>query len=202
MFHKVLIANRGAIACRVIRTLKKLGIKSVAVYSDADRHSLHVSQADEAVNIGPAPANQSYLSVEAVLAAAKSTGAEAIHPGYGFLSERPDFADACQQAGIAFIGPTGDQMRTFALKHTARQVASSLGLPLLPGTGLLTNIAEANEEAERIGYPLMLKSTAGGGGIGIRLCRNSSELTSAFETVQSLGQNNFGDSGAFLERFI
>ncbi len=202
MFSKVLIANRGAIACRIIRTLRALGIASVAVYSDADRHSLHVAQADEAVRIGPAPAAQSYLSVEAVLQAARETGAEAIHPGYGFLSERPEFAEACAQAGIVFIGPTGAQMRAFALKHTARETAASLGLPLLPGTGLLSSLEEAREAAQRIGYPVMLKSTAGGGGIGIRLCESDAELAAAFEAVQRLGANNFGDAGAFLERYI
>ena len=129
MFRKVLIANRGAIACRVIRTLKSLGIGSVAVYSDADRYSLHVAEADEAVRIGPAPAAQSYLSVDAILAAARATGAEAIHPGYGFLSENADFADACEAAGVAFIGPTGAQMRAFALKHAARAMARELGVP-------------------------------------------------------------------------
>ena len=127
----------------------RLGVGSVAVYSDADRHSLHVAQADEAVRIGPAPAAQSYLSVEAVLQAARDTGAEAIHPGYGFLSERPEFAEACEQAGIAFIGPTSEQMRAFALKHTARAMAESLGLPLLPGTGLLQSLEDAHEAAQQ-----------------------------------------------------
>ena len=202
MFRKVLIANRGAIACRIERTLRRLGIGSVAVYSDADRHSRHVAEADERVRIGPAPAAQSYLSVEAVLQAARDTGAEAIHPGYGFLSERPEFAEACEQAGITFIGPTSAQMRAFALKHTARAMAADLGLPLLPGTGLLGSLEEAQEAARQIGYPVMLKSTAGGGGIGIRLCHGAADLDAAFEAVQRLGANNFGDSGAFLERFI
>src|SRR5579883_3209107 len=124
MFNKVLIANRGAIACRIIRTLRRLGVRSIAVYSEADRHSLHVRQADEAVCIGPAPAGQSYLSLEAILRAARDTGAQAIHPGYGFLSERPEFAQACEEAGIVFIGPTADQMRAFALKHAARSMAA------------------------------------------------------------------------------
>ena len=202
MFCKVLIANRGAIAYRIERTLRKLGVGSVAVFSDADRHSLHVAQADEAVRIGPAPAAQSYLSVEAVLQAARDTGAEAIHPGYGFLSERPEFAEACEQAGIVFIGPTSVQMRAFALKHTARAMAESLGLPMLPGTGLLSSLEDARAAAQTIGYPVMLKSTAGGGGIGIRLCESPADLDAAFEAVQRLGANNFGDSGAFLERFI
>jgi urea carboxylase len=202
MFKRVLIANRGAIACRIIRTLRKLGIRSVAVYSEADRHSLHVSEADEAVCIGPSPAAESYLSIEAILAAARQASAEAIHPGYGFLSEKPEFAEACERAGLVFIGPTPAQMRAFALKHTAREMAASLNVPLLPGTGLLHSILEAEQAASRIGYPLMLKSTAGGGGIGIRLCQSPDDLHSAFEAVQRLGANNFGNGGAFLERFI
>jgi urea carboxylase len=202
MFKTVLVANRGAIACRIIRTLRKLGIRSVAVYSEADRHSMHVSLADESVCIGPPQAAQSYLSIDAILSAATQTSTDAIHPGYGFLSEKPEFAEACERAGVAFIGPTSAQMRAFALKHTAREMAAGLNVPLLPGTGLLRSIAEAEEAASRIGYPLMLKSTAGGGGIGIRLCQSSADLHAAFETVQRLGANNFGDSGAFLERFI
>ena len=202
MFRKVLIANRGAIACRIIRTLRTLGIGSVAVYSDADRHSLHVAQADEAVRIGPAPAAQSYLSIDAILQAARETGAEAIHPGYGFLSERPEFAEACEAAGIEFIGPTGAQMRAFALKHAARAMAEGLGVPLLPGTGLLGGLPDARAAAQEIGYPLMLKSTAGGGGIGIRLCQSPEDLDEAWEAVQRQGASNFGDGGAFLERFI
>ena len=202
MFSKVLIANRGAIACRIIRTLRTLGIGSVAVYSEADRHSLHVAQADEAVQIGPAAAAQSYLSIDAILKAARETGAEAIHPGYGFLSENAEFADACEAAGIEFIGPTGRQMRAFALKHAARQMAESLQVPLLPGTGLLADLEEAREAAEVIGYPVMLKSTAGGGGIGIRLCLNAEDLDAAWDAVARQGAANFGDGGAFLERFI
>ena len=202
MFRKVLIANRGAIACRIIRTLRTLGIGSVAVYSDADRHSLHVSQADEAVRIGPAPAAQSYLSIEAILQAARQTEAEAIHPGYGFLSENPEFADACEAAQVEFIGPTGAQMRAFALKHAARATAERLGVPLLPGTGLLRSLKDAQEAAQSIGYPLMLKSTAGGGGIGIRLCSSPEELDDAWDAVQRQGVASFGDGGAFLERFI
>ncbi len=202
MFRKVLVANRGAIACRVLRTLKTLGVRSVAVYSDADRFSQHVAQADEAVRIGPATAAQSYLSIDAILAAARQTGAEAIHPGYGFLSENPDFADACDAAGVAFLGPTGDQMRAFAYKHSARAAAERLGVPLLPGTGLLASPEEARDAAGRIGYPVMLKSTAGGGGIGIRLCRKPEELAEAWAAVVRQGQSAFGDGGAFLERFI
>ena len=141
MYSKVLIANRGAIACRIIRTLDRLGIRSVAVYSEADRHSMHVAQAGEAVLIGPPPAAQSYLDIGRILEAAKFTGAEAIHPGYGFLSENADFAEACEAAGIAFIGPTPTQMRQFGLKHSAREIAQANGVPLLPGTKLLANAA-------------------------------------------------------------
>ena len=202
MFRKVLIANRGAIACRIERTLRKLGVGSVAVYSDADRHSLHVAQADEAVRIGPAPAAQSYLSVEAVLQAARDTGAEAIHPGYGFLSERPEFAEACEQAGIVFIGPTSEQMRAFALKHTARAMAEVWACPCCRARACCKAWKTPTRRRQRIGYPVMLKSTAGGGGIGIRLCESPADLDAAFEAVQRLGANNFGDSGAFLERFI
>jgi urea carboxylase len=202
MFRKVLIANRGAIACRIIRTLRRMGIGSVAVYSAADRHSLHVEQADEAVLIGPAPATQSYLSTGALLDAARRTGAEAIHPGYGFLSENADFAEACESAGIVFIGPTPLQMRTFGLKHTARQVAAENEVPLLPGTGLLDGIEEAVEAAARIGYPVMLKSVAGGGGIGMQLCASGAELRAAFAAVQRLSQSAFGSGAVYLEKFV
>ncbi len=202
MFRKVLIANRGAIACRIIRTLRKIGVASVAVYSEADRHSPHVSQADEAVFIGPPPPAQSYLSIPALLEAARKTRAEAIHPGYGFLSENAEFAEACPAHGIVFIGPTPEQMRDFGLKHVARRIAAENGVPLLPGTGLLENIHAATEAAARIGYPVMLKSTAGGGGIGIRLCASPAELHDAFDAVARLSQSNFGSAGLYLERFV
>ena len=202
MFRKVLIANRGAIACRILRTLKRMEISPVAVYSEADRHSLHVEAADESVLIGPAAAAQSYLSMDAILEAARKTGAEAIHPGYGFLSENANFAEACAKSGIVFIGPTPEQMRTFGLKHTARRVAEENGVPLLPGTGLLANLSEAREAGEKIGYPVMLKSTAGGGGIGMRLCRSWSELEQGYEAVQRLSEASFGSAGLYLEKFV
>ncbi|MEC5400320.1 urea carboxylase [Uliginosibacterium sp. H1] len=202
MFRKVLIANRGAIACRVIRTLKSLGIASVAVYSEADAHSLHVALADEAVCIGPAPAADSYLRSERILQAAKDTGAQAIHPGYGFLSESPDFAAACEAAGIAFIGPTAAQMRAFGLKHTARELAEKNDVPLLPGSGLLDDAAHARSEAARIGYPVMLKSTGGGGGIGMRLVWNAGELDEAYASVERLARANFKEAGLFLEKYV
>lgn len=199
---KVLIANRGAIACRVIRTLKKLGIQSVAVYSEADLDSLHVTLADEAVYIGEAPASQSYLNIEKILDVAKQTGAQAIHPGYGFLSENAEFCDLCESQGIAFIGPNSKQMREFGLKHTARELAIQADVPLLPGSGLLADEAEALIEASRIGYPVMLKSTAGGGGIGMRLVWNETELKDAYATVSYLAQANFKDAGLYLEKFV
>jgi len=202
MFRKVLIANRGAIACRVIRTLRKMGVGSVAVYSEADRHSLHVDQADEGICIGPPPAAQSYLSVPNILKAAKATGAEALHPGYGFLSENAKFAEACAGDGIVFIGPTPRQMRDFGLKHTAREIASRNGVPMLPGTGVLRDVDAALEAAGRIGYPTMLKSTAGGGGIGMRLCGSPEELREAFEAVSRQSQASFGSSNLYLERFV
>jgi urea carboxylase len=202
MFSKVLIANRGAIACRIIRTLRRMGVKSVAVYSEADKHSAHVMQADEAVLLGPAQAAQSYLSFERIFEAAKQTGAEAIHPGYGFLSENAKFAAACEERGIVFIGPKPAHMEAFGLKHTARDLAAKNGVPLLPGTDLLADIEEAVAAAARIYYPVMLKSSAGGGGIGMRLCRSEAELREAFDAVQRLSQANFGSASVFLEKFV
>src|SRR5476649_2840363 len=149
MFTKVLIANRGAIACRIARTLRRMGVASVAVYSEADAHSAHVVACDEAVAIGPSPAAQSYLDAARILAAARQTGAQAIHPGYGFLSENPGFAEACAEAGITFIGPTAAQMRSFGLKHAARALAAANGVPLLPGSGLLADETAALRAAER-----------------------------------------------------
>ena len=202
MFNKVLIANRGEIACRIIRTLKRLKVPSVAVYSDADRNSLHVAQADEAVRLGPGPAAESYLRQGAVLAAARAAGAGAIHPGYGFLSENAEFAAACAAQGIAFIGPKPAQIRDFGLKHLARELASRTGVPLLPGSGLLTSVEDALAQIGRFGYPVMLKSTAGGGGIGMQLVRDESELAAAFEAVERLAKKNFSRGGLFLEKYI
>ncbi|KPF64375.1 urea carboxylase [Porphyrobacter sp. AAP60] len=201
-FDVVLIANRGAIATRIIRTCRQMGLKSVAVYSEADAGSLHVSAADMAVCIGPGPAAQSYLNVEAILATAKTTGAGAIHPGYGFLAENADFAEACSAAGIAFVGPTPENIRIFGLKHSARALAEAHGLPLAPGTGLLTGEDDAAEAAARVGYPVMLKATAGGGGIGMRVCETEAALREGFAAVMRQGEASFGDAGVFLERFI
>jgi urea carboxylase len=202
VFAKVLVANRGAIACRIVRTLRRMGVGSVAVYSEPDRHSLHVRQADEAVCIGPAPPAQSYLSITAILDAARKTGAQAIHPGYGFLSENAAFAEACEQAGVVFIGPTPEQMRAFGLKHTARAIAAENGVPMLPGTELLANAEAGLDAADRIGYPVMLKSTAGGGGIGMRLCGSRAELAEAYDAVERLSRASFGTAGLYLEKFV
>jgi urea carboxylase len=202
MFRKVLIANRGVIASRISRTLRRMGVLSVAVYSEADKHSPHVEQCDEAVAIGPAPASQSYLSVPAILQAIKQSGAEAVHPGYGFLSEDAGFAEACADAGVVFVGPTPAQLRDFGLKHTARAIAAQQGLPMLPGTDLLDSLATARREARRIGYPVMLKSTAGGGGIGMRLCPTDEALDEAYAAVEHLSKANFGGAGLYLEKFV
>jgi len=201
-FNTVLIANRGAIATRIIRTLRRMGLRSVAVYSEADEGSLHVSEADEAVCIGSARASDSYLNVEAILAAARATGAGAIHPGYGFLAENVDFANACAEAGIVFIGPTPDNIRTFGLKHSARALAAAHDVPLAPGTDLLTDEEEAAAAANAIGFPVILKATAGGGGIGMRVCEDEAAVREGFTAVARQGQSNFGDAGIFLERYI
>ena len=202
MFEKILIANRGAIACRILRTLRELKVEGVAVYSQADAASLHILQADEAHCLGEGAAAATYLAVDKLLAIAKSSGATAIHPGYGFLSENAAFAEACEAAGIAFIGPTPEQLRVFGLKHTARDLARRHGVPLLEGTELLDSLDAALVAGEQVGYPVMLKSTAGGGGIGMRVCRTAGELSESFEAVKRLGQNNFSDAGVFIEKYI
>ena len=199
---KLLIANRGVIACRIIRTAKKMGVKTVAVYSEADAGAPHVLQADESVCLGPAPARESYLAVDKIMAAIRDTGATAVHPGYGFLSENADFARACEDSGVAFVGPSADQIVGFGLKHRARQIAEDCGVPLLPGTKLLADADEAVAAAQGIGYPVMLKSTAGGGGIGMRVCEDDAGLRDSYEVVARLGKNNFNDGGVFLEKFV
>jgi urea carboxylase len=202
VFRKVLVANRGVIARRIMRTLKKLGVASVAVYSEADAGSLHTLDADEAICIGaPRPAD-SYLNVDRVLAAARATGAEAIHPGYGFLSENADFVDACVAAGIVFIGPTAAQIRDFGRKHTARALATAHGVPVLPGSPLLAAVDEARKAAADIGYPVLLKSTAGGGGIGMRRCDSEDALVDAFASVKHLAESAFGDGGVYVEKYL
>jgi urea carboxylase len=202
MFSKVLIANRGEILVRICRTLREMGIASVAVYSDADRFSSGVLGADEAVRVGPAPAAESYLNIDAIIAACKATGAQAVHPGYGFLSERVEFAERLAAAGIAFIGPGPAALRDFGLKHTARDLAQKAGVPMLPGTAVLASVEEALAAAERVTYPVMLKSSAGGGGIGMVLCHGAGELAEKFESVGRLAANNFGNASLFIEKFV
>lgn len=202
MFKTVLIANRGAIACRIIRTLKQLGIKSIAVYSEADRESLHVREADQSFSLGVGAASQTYLDQDKIIAIAKQAQADAIHPGYGFLSENADFCEKLTAENIAFIGPRPKQMVAFGLKHEARDLAESAGVPLVPGSGLLADLAEVTSFAEKVGYPVMLKSTAGGGGIGMQRCDNQGQLEKAFTNVKYLGAQNFSNDGVFLEKFV
>ncbi|MBW0000220.1 MAG: 5-oxoprolinase/urea amidolyase family protein [Verrucomicrobia bacterium] len=202
MFSKVLIANRGEIALRILRTLRKLDVRGATIHSEAEPLAPWVREADESYCVGPGPARDSYISIPAVLKAIQDSGAQAVHPGYGFLSENPDFAEACTSAGIAFLGPAPEQIRLFGLKHTARDLASRSGAPLLPGTDLVTSADEAVERARTIGFPVMLKSTAGGGGIGMQVCEGEAELRDAFDRVRRLGQSNFGNAGAFVEKFV
>ncbi|MFW5823464.1 MAG: urea carboxylase [Marinobacter sp.] len=199
---KVLIANRGAIACRVIRTLREMGIPAVAVYAEADADSLHVRQADEAYSLGEGSAAGTYLDQDRLFDIIRQSGAQAVHPGYGFLSENADFARRCEAESVVFLGPTPEQMEQFGLKHTARALAEKAGVPLLPGSGLLHSLDEALAEAERIGYPVMLKSTAGGGGIGMSRNYGPQDLKDSFDSVQRLSRNNFSNSGVFLEKFV
>ncbi|MEH0662249.1 5-oxoprolinase/urea amidolyase family protein [Streptomyces stelliscabiei] len=201
-FDTLLVANRGEIAVRIIRTARALGLRTVAVYSDADRAAAHVRLADEAVRLGPAPAKESYLDADLILKAAKDTGAGAVHPGYGFLSEDAAFARRCEDADIVFVGPTPDQLELFGVKHTARQAAEAAGVPLLPGTDLLPSLAEALDRASAIGYPVMLKATGGGGGIGMSACRSAAELAEAWERVQRVAAASFSSVGVYLERLV
>lgn len=201
-FNTVLIANRGEIAVRIIKSLKKLKVKAVSVYSDPDKYSQHVTNADVAVALHGSTATDTYLDMDKIIKAAHETNSDAIIPGYGFLSENADFADRCAKEGIVFIGPTGDTIRKLGLKHSAREVAANANVPLVPGSPLITDITEAKVTANRIGYPIMIKSTAGGGGIGLKRVDNESEIEEVFATVQHQGQSYFGDSGVFLEKFI
>ncbi len=202
MFSKVLIANRGAIATRVIRTLKAMHIQTVAIYAQSDTESLHVRHADVSYSLGEGGATDTYLDMDKILTIAQQAGVEAIHPGYGFLSENAEFVRRCEAVGIAFIGPTAEQMQVFGLKHKARALAEAAQVPLLPGTALLNDLPSAMVAAAEIGYPVMLKSTAGGGGIGMQRCDSELALREAFDSVKRLGANNFADDGVFIEKFI
>jgi len=202
MFKKVLIANRGEIAVRVIRTLRELGVDSVAVYSEADRSSLHVRLADEAVCIGPAMAKESYLSIPAIISAAKVTGADAIHPGYGFLSENADFSAACRDNGITFIGPSPKSIQQLGHKSEARKMATKAGVPVTPGTKDCVSIKEAAAAAAKIGFPIMIKAAAGGGGKGIRIVRSADQLANEMNMASSEAKAAFGNGEVYFEKYI
>jgi propionyl-CoA carboxylase alpha chain len=203
MFKKILIANRGEIACRVIKSARKMGIKTVAVYSDADRDALHVKMADESVYIGPSPSNQSYLVIENILGAIKQTGAEAVHPGYGFLSENPKFAEALAAAKIAFIGPPVKAMEAMGDKITSKKIAAAAGVNIVPGfMGLIDDEAHAARIAKEIGYPVMIKASAGGGGKGMRIAWNDMEAREGFALSKSEAKSSFGDDRIFIEKFV
>ncbi len=203
MFRKVLIANRGEIALRVISACKEMGIRTVAVYSEADRHSLHVRFADEAVCIGPPPSKDSYLNIPAVIAAAEIVGAEAIHPGYGMLSENANFAEVCRASNIKFIGPRPELIRVMGEKATARQTMKKAKVPILPGSeGAIQSVESALEWAETVGYPVMLKAVAGGGGRGMRICRSKEDLPSLFQQASHEALNAFSNGALYMEKFI
>jgi len=202
MFSKVLVANRGEIAVRVIRACRELGVRTVAVYSDADRNALHVRMADEAVHLGPSPSRESYLVINKVLEAAKRTGAQAIHPGYGFLSENAEFAQACMDAGIVFIGPPPSAMKMLGSKTSARQAMEKAGVPFVPGSTRGLTLTEAQETAAKIGYPVMLKAAAGGGGKGMRLVHAAEELASAYDSASSEASRSFSSGEVYIEKYI
>lgn len=203
MFKKVLIANRGEIARRVIRTCKRLNVQTVAVYSEADAESLHVKDADEAFCIGKPPVAQSYLNIDRILEVAKESGADAVHPGYGLLSENAEFAKRCTEAGLVFIGPSADVIASMGSKLEARRTMKAAGVPIVEGVEApLKDVADAIEIASRLGYPIMLKASAGGGGIGMQLVENAEELAKAFEGNQKRAQSFFGDGTMYMERFI
>jgi len=200
---KILIANRGEIACRLQRTAQALGYRTVAVYSDADAQALHVQMADEAVNIGPAPVQQSYLSIDAMLHAAKLTGADAVHPGYGFLSENPEFARACQQAGLTFIGPSVEAIELMGSKRQSKLAMLAAGVPCIAGyQGSAQDDQTLQQEADRIGYPLMIKASAGGGGRGMRLVHHPESLLDNLNTARSEAKNAFGSDELILEQAL
>ena len=203
MFRKVLVANRGEIALRVIRACRELGIGTVAVYSEADRESLHVRFADDDVCIGPPQGRQSYLKIPNLIAAAEVTGADAIHPGYGFLAENGEFADTCAASGIAFIGPTGDQIRSMGDKASARRLAKEAGVPTVPGSpGVMTDADEALEVATEIGFPVIIKATAGGGGKEMRIARDPEEFTQLFSLAQNEALSAFGNGDVYVEKYL
>ncbi|HQR39338.1 MAG TPA: acetyl-CoA carboxylase biotin carboxylase subunit [Blastocatellia bacterium] len=203
MFKKILIANRGEIACRIIWTCKEMGIKTVAVYSEADEESLHVRFADEAIRIGPANPRQSYLSIPAIISAAEISNVDAIHPGYGFLAENADFAEVCEACNIRFIGPPPEAIRRMGDKAEARKTMIAAGVPVVPGSeGIIASIEDAQQTGDEIGYPLMIKASAGGGGRGMRIVNSSSEVLGAYETASSEALGAFNDGSVYMERYV
>jgi propionyl-CoA carboxylase alpha chain len=203
MFSKILIANRGEIACRVIKTARKMGIKTVAIYSDADRNALHVAMADEAVHIGPPPANQSYIVIDKVMQAIRQSGAEAVHPGYGFLSENSKFAEALDAEGVAFVGPPVGAIEKMGDKITSKKIAQEAGVSTVPGyMGLIEDAEEAVRISQEIGYPVMIKASAGGGGKGMRIAWNDTEAREGFQSSKNEAANSFGDDRIFIEKFV
>lgn len=202
MFSKILVANRGEIAVRIIRACKEMGIATVAVYSEADEEALHVALADERVCVGAAASADSYLNQQNILAAALATGAQAIHPGYGFLSENAAFARLCKEQNLAFIGPDGDIISKMGDKDAARRLMKEAGVPTVPGSELLESVEQARAEAARIGYPVLIKASAGGGGKGIRLVNGEEELENAFHTAAAEAEKAFGDGRVYMEKFL
>ncbi|MCC0075760.1 MAG: acetyl/propionyl/methylcrotonyl-CoA carboxylase subunit alpha [Rhodobacter sp.] len=203
MFKKILIANRGEIACRVIKSARKMGIKTVAVYSDADRNALHVQMADEAVHIGPPPANQSYIVIDKIMDAIRKTGAEAVHPGYGFLSENMKFAEALEKEGVIFVGPPSPAIEAMGDKITSKKIAQEAGVSTVPGyMGLIADAEEAVKISDQIGYPVMIKASAGGGGKGMRIAWTAQEAREGFESSKNEAANSFGDDRIFIEKFV
>ncbi|NOS94252.1 MAG: acetyl-CoA carboxylase biotin carboxylase subunit [Cyclobacteriaceae bacterium] len=201
--HKLLVANRGEIALRIMRSAKEMGIQTVAVYSEIDRNAMHVRFADEAYCIGPAPSSESYLRMDKIIEAAKKSGANAIHPGYGFLSENEDFADLVKESGLIFVGPSGDSMRTMGSKLAAKEAVSKFNVPLVPGTSTpITNVDEAKAIAKKIGYPILIKASAGGGGKGMRVVENETEFQNQMERAISEATASFGDGAVFIEKYI
>jgi len=203
MFKKILIANRGEIACRVIKTARRMGIKTVAVYSDADRNALHVEMADEAVHVGPSPANESYIVIDKIMDAIRQTGAEAVHPGYGFLSENPKFAQALEKQKVAFIGPPVGAIEAMGDKITSKKLAQEASVSTVPGhMGLIEDADEAVKISKKIGYPVMIKASAGGGGKGMRIAWNDDDAREGFQSSKNEAASSFGDDRIFIEKFV
>ncbi len=203
MFSKILIANRGEIACRIMRTAKRMGISTVAIYSDADAGAMHVAEADEAVRVGPAPVAESYLQSDAIIAAAKATGAQAIHPGYGFLSENPDFVERVEKAGLTFIGPSTKSIRAMGLKDAAKVLMEKAGVPVVPGYhGESQDAGFLKQQADKIGYPVLIKARAGGGGKGMRKVDSAKGFADALAGAQREGRASFGDAHVLIEKYV